>query len=287
MRDRTMSPSDPSTSASDTRSNAAEHSGRSENLENPENSEQLDLGIEISDTDKTNAARETAPYGWMGSVGEFLKISETDWLEQMGRNYKRLYQQQATQTQRQAWLDSYAVMRSQLAQLVKSRSQSTNQSTGWTLIFEYELPREGGRRPDLVLLTAAQDPVLAAAVGAYLWLGAPLWVLLVLALAVANDAGLSIAAILGSGAVAGVERVLLIGSWARGQADEESDIDLVVVDREDGQAERKVELRRRLGEVSRGVDLHVYRPEEVEKWRGVEASFLGHVLEEGVVLYES
>jgi hypothetical protein len=46
------------------------------------------------------------------------------------------------------------VLQRQLTQLIDQRPDSQS----WTLIFEYELPHEGGRRPDLVLL--AEDQIL-------------------------------------------------------------------------------------------------------------------------------
>ncbi len=89
------------------------------------------------------------------------------------------------------------------------------------------------------------------------------------------------------GEVDGVERVILIGSWARGQGGPSSDVDLVVIDSGDGGgAERHIALRRHAGEVERSLDLHVFGPDEVDRWRDVPASFLGHVLREGVVLYD-
>ena len=97
-----------------------------------------------------------APYGWMGTVAQFLEISSEDWLQALGQSYATLYAQQATQTQRQAWDDSYQVMQVALTSVTARRSQSQD----WTLVFEYELPREGGRRPDLVILAEGQVLVL-------------------------------------------------------------------------------------------------------------------------------
>ncbi len=91
-------------------------------------------------------------YGWLGTIAQFLAASSSDWLETLKTNYQQLYHQRSTQTQNQAWIDCEAVLRSQLDQLIKARSDSAE----WTLIFEYELPGEGGRRPDLVILGAGQ-----------------------------------------------------------------------------------------------------------------------------------
>jgi hypothetical protein len=91
-------------------------------------------------------------YGWMGTIASFLAESPTDWLTTLSDAYQTLYYQRPTATQCQAWIDCGEVLRSQFPLLVGSRPNSAQ----WTLIFEYELPREGGRRPDLVLLGAGQ-----------------------------------------------------------------------------------------------------------------------------------
>jgi DUF2075 family protein len=87
-------------------------------------------------------------YGWMGTIAQLLAISPFDWLAAIAQNYRQLYQQRATATQQQAWLDCCEILQAQLSLLVRDCSSSQD----WTLIFEYELPREGGRRPDLILL---------------------------------------------------------------------------------------------------------------------------------------
>ncbi|MBD2092886.1 DUF2075 domain-containing protein [Microcoleus sp. FACHB-1515] len=86
---------------------------------------------------------QSLPYGWMGTIAQFLDTDEADWLAAIETNYQQLYRQRSTATQQQAWQDCYQILRSQLVNL---------RDRNWTLIFEYELPREGGRRPDLVLL---------------------------------------------------------------------------------------------------------------------------------------
>ncbi|NJL20339.1 MAG: DUF2075 domain-containing protein [Leptolyngbyaceae cyanobacterium SM1_3_5] len=89
------------------------------------------------------------PYGWMGTIAQFLDTIEADWLAAIETNYQQLYRQRSTATQQQAWQDLLQILRSQM---------SDSREANWTLIFEYELPREGGRRPDLVLL--AGDRIL-------------------------------------------------------------------------------------------------------------------------------
>lgn len=89
------------------------------------------------------------------------------------------------------------------------------------------------------------------------------------------------------GALEGVEQVILVGSWARGEAREDSDVDLVVIGLPDGsRAQRRLAIRRHVGEFPRGIDIHVYTPQEARHESSSGASFLGHVLSEGVVLYD-
>ncbi len=87
------------------------------------------------------------------------------------------------------------------------------------------------------------------------------------------------------GALKGVEEVRLIGSWGRGHPRPDSDLDLLVVVQPDGgKAAWRERIRERLAGAPRPVDLHVYTPAEIERWRAVPGSFVGHVLEEGVRL---
>lgn len=86
--------------------------------------------------------------------------------------------------------------------------------------------------------------------------------------------------------VDGVERVLLIGSRARGDAREDSDVDLLIVAQANGSSsDRRRELRERLGDSKGIVDLHVCTPDDVREWQDVKVSFIGHVLDEAIELY--
>ncbi|MGF1514023.1 MAG: DNA/RNA helicase domain-containing protein [Elainellaceae cyanobacterium] len=110
----------------------------------------------IDQLDQLDLFTTADPYGWMGTVAAFLETHPEGWLQTLAQNYATLYAQQATQSQRDAWADSYGVMQSPLAALAKTRPASAD----WTMIFEYELPREGGRRPDLVMLAEGNVLVL-------------------------------------------------------------------------------------------------------------------------------
>ncbi|HEX4130910.1 MAG TPA: nucleotidyltransferase domain-containing protein [Pirellulales bacterium] len=85
--------------------------------------------------------------------------------------------------------------------------------------------------------------------------------------------------------------VVLFGSRARGQANDRSDIDLLVIqDPEKRRAStRRAEIgriRRALPRVGCPVDLLLFTPQEVEHWRSARNHVIAEALERGVVIYE-
>lgn len=82
------------------------------------------------------------------------------------------------------------------------------------------------------------------------------------------------------------ERIYLIGSWARGEADELSDIDIVVIQRSTQPfLERLREVARLLPTNMGAVDVLVYTPEEFAAMQRDENAFAQTVCEEGVLIY--
>jgi len=83
------------------------------------------------------------------------------------------------------------------------------------------------------------------------------------------------------------EKVILYGSSARGETDEYSDIDLVIIKRtEEAFLDRLSHAARLLSRLPRSVDVLVYTPEEVERMAEERRDFILTVLEEGRVIYE-
>ncbi len=81
-----------------------------------------------------------------------------------------------------------------------------------------------------------------------------------------------------------VEKIILFGSQARGDADEDSDLDLIIVKRT---SQRFV---RRLVEApyfSIPSDVFVYTPEEFEQMQEDENPFILSALEHAIVLYDA
>jgi predicted nucleotidyltransferase len=85
----------------------------------------------------------------------------------------------------------------------------------------------------------------------------------------------------------GAERVILFGSYARGEVTEDSDVDLLVIGLFKGRSvDKSVEIRLKL-RPSFPVDLLVRTPEKVRQRLEMGDSFLREILEEGKVLYEA
>jgi predicted nucleotidyltransferase len=83
------------------------------------------------------------------------------------------------------------------------------------------------------------------------------------------------------------ERVLLFGSYARGTATADSDVDLLIVLPFEGKpVQKSVEIRLKL-RPSFPVDLVVRTPENVRERVAMGDDFMRELLEEGKVLYEA
>ncbi|MBI3985459.1 MAG: nucleotidyltransferase domain-containing protein [Lentisphaerae bacterium] len=84
------------------------------------------------------------------------------------------------------------------------------------------------------------------------------------------------------------DRVILFGSYARGAANEDSDVDLLVIMDHDKNRNVKQAIAIRLKTDARfPMDMLVKRPAEVSARLSVNDTFLKGVLRDGKVLYES
>jgi predicted nucleotidyltransferase len=83
-------------------------------------------------------------------------------------------------------------------------------------------------------------------------------------------------------------RIILFGSYARGDAREDSDVDLLVIEPTvTDKAREMVRLRRALRQLRIPVDVLVFSQAEAEKWAGVPGTPLYWAHREGRVLHES
>jgi predicted nucleotidyltransferase len=79
------------------------------------------------------------------------------------------------------------------------------------------------------------------------------------------------------------EKIILFGSYARGNPRPESDVDLLIVMKSPTSS---LEIRRHLG-VMWGMDLLVYTPKKLKERARMGDWFVRDILKEGKVLYES
>lgn len=83
------------------------------------------------------------------------------------------------------------------------------------------------------------------------------------------------------------DRIYLFGSWARGEADDLSDLDVVLIKSTPAPfMERLLEVARLLPPEVGPVDILVYTPEEFAAMVEAGNPFAEMILEEGVVIYE-
>ena len=82
------------------------------------------------------------------------------------------------------------------------------------------------------------------------------------------------------------EQVILFGSHARGAANENSDVDLMIIAESDlPRFKRSRELDKLFRPYPFSMDLLVYTPEEFENGKKTYLSFVSTVLREGEILY--
>ena len=89
-------------------------------------------------------------------------------------------------------------------------------------------------------------------------------------------------------AAANPSKIILFGSYARGDATEDSDLDLMVIEQEVQNAgEEMIRLHRAVGNVGVGVDVLVYSDREASRRSQVPGTVLYWAFREGRVLYDA
>ncbi|MDQ1284392.1 MAG: uncharacterized protein QG620_740 [Patescibacteria group bacterium] len=83
------------------------------------------------------------------------------------------------------------------------------------------------------------------------------------------------------------KKIILFGSYAWGNPNEDSDVDLLVIqDSEEPRRERQITLRKKLFGIEVPMDIIIYTPEELEKRLSIRDVFMRKIFRDGKLLYE-
>jgi hypothetical protein len=84
-------------------------------------------------------------------------LTEPRFLAALDGHHQTLWNVSAAGSQKKAWVDEFRVMGSALRACIQALP---DEASGWSVIFEFEMPFEGGRRPDVVVLAGEALVVL-------------------------------------------------------------------------------------------------------------------------------
>jgi len=88
-------------------------------------------------------------HGWAGAIRNFLETPPSLIESELEKHLAGLFAQGgASPQQREAWFEEIEILRNSFRNLSISKPESLN----WSVILEFELPLEGGRRPDVIIL---------------------------------------------------------------------------------------------------------------------------------------
>jgi Schlafen group 3, DNA/RNA helicase domain len=99
---------------------------------------------------------ERQRWGWAGSVRAFLDLPPEVWIAALTDHQIGLLGRPPSSSQIAAWNEEGEIMRATFRDLAVAHPEVT----GWGVVYEYELPLEGGRRPDVVVLAGGSVIVL-------------------------------------------------------------------------------------------------------------------------------
>jgi predicted nucleotidyltransferase len=89
-------------------------------------------------------------------------------------------------------------------------------------------------------------------------------------------------------AAGGAKRAIVFGSYARGEADEYSDVDLVIIKETDLPfLDRYTDFQQLFQVTRKALQILVYTPDEFDSMRDRENPFILNVIEDGIVIYEA
>ncbi len=82
------------------------------------------------------------------------------------------------------------------------------------------------------------------------------------------------------------QKIVLFGSYANGSANNDSDLDLLIIKNSEIPVNKRCrELRKHLRGLKIPMDILMYTQEEIAEWKDTKAAFVTKILEQGKVLY--
>ncbi len=82
------------------------------------------------------------------------------------------------------------------------------------------------------------------------------------------------------------EKIILFGSYAHNTARDDSDLDVLIIQKTDlPRLQRSRKIFPLLRKFDFPMDILVYTPQEVEKWQDVPMAFITNIISSGKVLY--
>jgi predicted nucleotidyltransferase len=83
------------------------------------------------------------------------------------------------------------------------------------------------------------------------------------------------------------EKIILFGSWAKGAATDDSDLDLLIVmNVRDSKRQEAIKIDLLLEGIPLPTDVIVVTPQDIEKYRNCPGTIIRQAVQEGRVLYE-
>ena len=95
-------------------------------------------------------------HGWSGSVRAFMDQPQSLIEQSLESHLQGLLGFNAAESQVEAWLEEIEVLK----RAFRALSISKPSCLEWSVVLEYELPLEGGRRPDVIILGPSKIYVL-------------------------------------------------------------------------------------------------------------------------------
>lgn len=97
-----------------------------------------------------------APYGWAGTALAFTQTPLDEIIEDLNHQHSSRFGGPGSHSQIEAWRESVEILRTALSEV----RQVVAGAAAWGIVLEYELPFEGGRRPDAVILAGGAMVVI-------------------------------------------------------------------------------------------------------------------------------